>query len=79
MKLPNPQRAIVDIEKLRDYWLSPVHPRGRHKARVFAAALGVTVDEAEVLRDALLAAAKETEARAADSDEYGQRYVWTSR
>ena len=40
MKLPNGHRAIVDLVKLRDYCLSPQHPTGRHKARVFRAALG---------------------------------------
>lgn len=37
MKLPNGDRAVVDIVKLTDYCLSTTHPRGRHKARVFAA------------------------------------------
>jgi hypothetical protein len=40
MKLPNGERAVVDIRKLRDYCLSAKHRRGRHKARVFEAALG---------------------------------------
>ncbi len=44
MKLPNSDRAVVDIAKLRDYCLNPAHPRGRHKARVFAAALGLTAE-----------------------------------
>jgi len=35
----------VETRKLRDYCLSPEHPRGRHKARVFASALGLTVDD----------------------------------
>jgi len=42
MKLPNPERAVVDLEKLRNYCLSLSHPRGRHKARVFEAVLGLT-------------------------------------
>jgi hypothetical protein len=29
MKLPNGDAAIVDIAKLRDYCLSPDHPRGK--------------------------------------------------
>jgi hypothetical protein len=57
MNLPNANRAVVDIAKLRDYCLSPDHPRGRHKARVFAASLGLTANHAEELRDALLEAA----------------------
>jgi len=39
--LPNGDRAILDIRKLEDYCLSPSHPRGRHKARVFQRVLGV--------------------------------------
>jgi Domain of unknown function (DUF6883) len=75
MKLPNADRAVVDIAKLRDYCLGPEHPRGRHKPRVFAAALGLTVNHAEELRDALLDAARTQDATATDQDEYGQRFV----
>ena len=75
MKLPNGEGAVVDIIKLREYCLSLDHPRGRHKARVFAAALGLTADHAEQLRDALLEAASINEARTTDQDAYGQRYV----
>jgi hypothetical protein len=75
MKLPNADRAVVDLAKLRDYCLSPDHPRGRHKARVFATALGLTADHAEELRDALLTAVRTEEATTTDQDQYGQRYV----
>ena len=57
MKLPNPARAIVDIAKLRDYCLNPRHEHGRHKARVFASALGLTAADAGWLRDRLREAA----------------------
>jgi len=56
MKAPNAERAIVEIEKLRDYFLSENHPRGKRKARVFASALGITVDDAAELRSAMLVA-----------------------
>lgn len=65
----------MEIRKLRDYCLSPEHPRGRHKARVFASALGLTVDDFRELRRALLAAALSEEALVAEEDEYGQRYM----
>jgi hypothetical protein len=74
-KLPNPENALVETRKLRDYCLSPEHPRGRHKARVFASALGLTVDDSQELRRALLAAALSEEALVAEEDEYGQRYM----
>ena len=75
MKLPNADRAVVDIEKLRDYCLNPEHPRGRHKARVFASVLGLTERDAGELRAALLAAARTQEAMAQEIDSYGQRYM----
>jgi hypothetical protein len=74
-KLPNPENALVETRKLRDYCLSPEHPRGRHKARVFASALGLTVDDSQELRRALLAAALSEEALVAEEDQYGQRYM----
>jgi hypothetical protein len=75
VKLPNSDRAVVDIAKLRDYCLSADHPRGRHKARVFAASLGLTANHAEELRDALLNAAVAEECAVTDQDDYGQRFV----
>lgn len=60
--------------KLQEYCLSPTHPRGRHKARVFSAVLGLTADDAELLRDALIQAARTEDATPTDQDEFGQWY-----
>jgi hypothetical protein len=57
LTLPNPDRAIVDLAKLRDYCLNPLHPQGKLKARVFAAALGLGREDAGWLRARLLEAA----------------------
>jgi Domain of unknown function (DUF4926) len=54
-RLPYAARAILDLRKLQDYCLSPDHPRGRHKARVFRDALGIGQHDAAWLRAALLA------------------------
>ncbi len=62
MKLPNGTNAVVDIVKLRDYCLNSGHPEGRHKARVFRATLGMKREDAEELRAALLAAARDQDA-----------------
>jgi hypothetical protein len=75
MKLPNADRAVVDVAKLREYCLNPEHHRGRHKARLFAAVLGVTAEDADFLRNAPLAAARTREAEARHRDRCGQRYV----
>jgi hypothetical protein len=72
MRLPNAQKAVVEIAKLRDYCLSTGHPEGRHKARVFHSVLGLTAQEAEKLQAALFATARENEAIVADRDAYGQ-------
>jgi hypothetical protein len=75
MRLPNGESAIVPIEKLKDYCLDPGHLTGRNKARVFQSALGLTKENAELLRAALVTAARNDDALATDADEYGERYV----
>jgi hypothetical protein len=56
MKLPNGERADLGV-KLEDYVLNPLHREGQHKAHVFASVLGITLANAQVLRNALLDAA----------------------
>lgn len=68
---------VVDVAKLRDYCLSDSHPRGRHKARVFRSRLGLTANDAELLRDLLVRAARSQhqDLLAAGRDEYGERFI----
>jgi hypothetical protein len=73
MKLPNGERAIIDMRKRKAYCLNPHHPRGRNKARVFASA-GIGAEDVESLRIALLHAAATSEARPGVRNAYGQRY-----
>jgi hypothetical protein len=75
LRLPNGENASVDLRKLEDYCLNPQHPHGRHKARVFSAALGWTREHAIQLRSALLEAAATNEATPGKKDDYGQRYT----
>ncbi len=76
MRLPGGDGAIVDLAKLTDYCLSPIHPRGRHKARVFAASLGLDAGHAETLRRTLLELAARSDAAVpGPTDRYGSRYV----
>jgi hypothetical protein len=74
MKLPNPENAVVDFEKLTDYCLSPDHPRGKHKARVFEAVCGLKAEHAESFRQQLLEAAQFNEAVETGSDFHGRRF-----
>jgi hypothetical protein len=62
MKLPNPEDAIIDDEKLVSYCLNPYHSDGQHKARVFKASLNLYIENVEALKLALLEAIKENEA-----------------
>lgn len=75
MKVPFAERAEVSIRKLRGYCLNPLHDEGKHKARVFASALGMTEVDAESLRELLLKAVQTQDAELGYSDAYGQRYV----
>lgn len=75
MKLPNAERAFVDIAKLRDYSLDAAHPEGKHKARVFASALGLSRHDAGWLREELLSVARSREYAPGRRTVHGQRYV----
>ena len=75
MKLPNYERAYVDLRKLRDYCLNPEHPRGRHKARIFSETLGFTAYDAQELQQAILEAASTNEAVYIGADDFGPRYA----
>ncbi len=72
--LPNHGAAEIDIAKLRDYCLNPAHPRGRHKARLFEAALGITAREADWLRQALFTGLVGAEADRQATDQFGERW-----
>jgi len=74
MRLPNSERAVLDIRKIEDYCLNPEHPRGRHKARVFRELLGATRNDAPWLRDALLDAVQNSEAIELAADAFGSRW-----
>lgn len=56
MKLPNPERALIDRNTLSGYCLNLNHTDGQHKARVFPSALGLTVENVEELYSALMQA-----------------------
>lgn len=70
-------QIIVDIAKLRDYCLSPSHPRGRDKARVFRSRLGLQAADAELLRDALIDAVRNYPEKLipTNTDHHGRQYV----
>lgn len=62
MQLPNAVNAFVDDRKLTEYCLNLEHEEGKHKARVFAAALGITSEIYIVLKSAIMDAILSEEA-----------------
>ena len=75
MKLPNGEGAVVDPRKLLRYSLDPEHDEGQHKARLFESLLGLNLENAQLLLDAVEKAAVEGEAVVGKPDHYGQRYT----
>jgi hypothetical protein len=73
-RLPHGKEAILDIRKIESYCLSPSHPRGRHKARVFRDALDLQPSDAPWLRVVLLEAAQTGEARQVAADAWGTHW-----
>jgi hypothetical protein len=74
LKLPNPERAVVDIAKLRDYCLDPTHRVGGDKALVFRSVLGLDASNAGWLRDRLLDVAR-GEATPRGENRHGKLYM----
>jgi hypothetical protein len=74
MKLPKGDRADLS-SKLQDYVLNPRHRRGRHKARVFESALGITQENQDTLANALhQAAANSTDAISTGDQGFGATF-----
>src|SRR5262247_1690080 len=75
MKLPNGDRADLGT-KIEDYVLNPTHWEGRHKARVFESMLGITRSNQQMLREAILTAAVNSqEVEALGDNGHGMVYV----
>lgn len=74
MKLPNGERAVVSDEKLYGFLVNPDHPAQPGHAELFDRLLGIDSDSAERLRDALLTAARESEAAPGSPSPHGQKF-----
>ncbi|HET6251555.1 MAG TPA: hypothetical protein VFE47_27975 [Tepidisphaeraceae bacterium] len=74
MKLPGGEAAIVDAAKITDYLLNPFHPVGGAKAKLFKALLGIDRANCEILKDALLAAARDGEAILGKQSPHGAKF-----
>ena len=72
--LPGADRVVVPREKLEGYLLNPEHEVGRHKARVFAAALGIGRGDWEYLRDRIKAAIVDAPVASVRETAWGRLY-----
>ena len=79
MIIPNAERAVVDVRKLRDYCLNSTHDEGKHKARLFESMLGMTASDAEELRRILLEVIKTHEVQLGRRDDTGNVISLTLR
>ena len=73
MKLPHGERAVLG-DKLERYCLNTQHLQGKHKAILFQKRLGITIENKEILEQALLQAAKKNDAVIYKQDRYGVHY-----
>lgn len=76
MVLPHFQRAVIPIEKLRDYALEMNHPKGKHKATLFKSELGIELHHAEAFRELLRAGLATAPAYEGKTTSYGKH--WTT-
>ena len=74
MRLPSAEAVEIDVRKVRDYLLSPTHPIGRHKARVFAA-LGFDDSSVEAFISEIRRIAATGEVTRITETMFGRKYV----
>jgi len=65
---------VIPTDKLVGYALSPDHSRGRHKARVFASALGIHDSDWRYLHDQLLTGVVDAPVRGTRITPFGVLY-----
>ena len=73
MNLPNAANAHVEPAKIVNYLLAPEHPEGAGKAEFFTH-FGFTVDEWQLLAEALLAHALTLRVASMSETQYGTKY-----
>ncbi|WP_242411942.1 DUF6883 domain-containing protein [Cyanobacterium sp. IPPAS B-1200] len=73
MHLPNGNFAILG-NKIESYCLNPHHEKGKHKAVLFEAKLGITINNAHILKKALKKAAVSERVKIVKENEYGTHY-----
>lgn len=73
-RLPRGREAVIPTAKLVGYAFDPDHPRGRHKARVFAAALSIERSDWRYLHEQVLEAVVDAPVRGTRITPFGVIY-----
>ena len=73
MKLPNGNQADLG-NKIEGYCLNFSHQKGKHKATLFQKKLGITLENAEILKSAIKQAAVTESVMIRKVNEYGTHY-----
>ncbi len=73
MKLPNGHLADLG-NKIEEYSLNPNHQEGKNKAILFSSKLGITLEKAEMLKQALKESAINEDVVIQKNNEYGTHY-----
>src|SRR6056297_1717351 len=68
------QEIYSDSRKIRDYALNQLHPICKHKVRVFLSKLGITREDAEILKSIIIDEMKHAEIEWTRKDQYGERF-----
>ncbi|MGK7941408.1 MAG: DUF6883 domain-containing protein [Crocosphaera sp.] len=73
MKLPKGHQAELG-NKIEDYCLNFNHQKGKHKATLFQSKLGITLENADILKKAIKKAAITETVITRKTNEYGTHY-----
>ena len=73
-RVPNSDRAFIDLRKITDYLMAPSHRRGGAKAR-FLAEFGFTASEPDVLAAALTEHLQSNDILREQPSPHGTKYV----
>ena len=73
-KLPNFENAYIGIEKLTEYSLNELHHIGKEKAIVFKSVLGLTSENAILLKEAIFKGTAVNPCIKKEKDKYGERF-----
>jgi len=74
MNLPNGAKAVIPDGKLEDYCLNLFHPDGKHKAKLFEKALGITQKNSIELKNLILRSAQFGDVKRVGENIFGKLY-----